>query len=191
MDRRAVEEAVRALLRAMGHDAVGELAATPGLAAEAWCEELVAGERLDPAALLGEGAVPAEPPTGLVALRDLAVVTVCPHHLLPAHGRGDVFYLPGERVAGLGAVARALDALGRRLALQEETGERMARLLVEALGARGALCRLRLVHTCLVARGARQAGSMVETIAVAGSLAAAGADRELALAALAAERSQT
>ena len=62
-----------------------------------------------------------------------------------------------------------------------QIGTAVADLLVDELGAVGALCHLRLTHTCLSARGERQAGALVETIALAGSFTEPGPDRELAL----------
>jgi GTP cyclohydrolase I len=57
--------------------------------------------------------------------------------------------------------------------------------LVRELGARGALCRLVLTHTCLVGRGERKSGAIVETMAVAGAFAHASPERDLVLATLA------
>jgi GTP cyclohydrolase I len=184
-DRTAAAQAIAAFLRALGHEPVGDLAETPALVAQAWCEELLAGYRIDPAGVLRQGAAPcAAADPGLVVLRDLAVTLVCPHHLLPALGQATVIYQPVTLLAGLGAIARALDGLTRRLSFQETAGVEMAALLVEALGARGALCQLRLRHCCLSARGARQSQAWVESIAWAGSFATPGPDRDAALAAL-------
>ncbi len=77
-----------------------------------------------------------------------------------------------------------LDALSRRLTLQERIGADVVALLARELGARGALCRLSLTHACMVARGERKAGAVVETIAVSGTFAHASPDRDLAFAAL-------
>ena len=183
-DRDAAAEAVRLFLKALGKKAEGPLAQTPELVAEAWCHELLEGEGADAAAALGAEAIEAPAGSGTVALTGLSVTCVCPHHLLPSQGTADVVYLPGERVAGFGAISRALRALTRRLTLQEEASQAMADVLVEALGARGALCRMRLVHSCLVARGAREVGAAVETLSLSGSFVQAGPDRDLALASL-------
>ncbi|MEZ4437562.1 MAG: GTP cyclohydrolase I [Polyangiaceae bacterium] len=185
-DRQAVARAVEAFLLALGHRAEGPLAETPALVAEAWCDELLDGEGVDPAALLAAGAIELAPDqtSELVCLRDLAVSSMCPHHLLPSLGHADVIYRPAARVAGLGTIAQALRAATRRLILQEEAGALAAQSLVVGLGAHGALCRLRMTHSCLSARGAREHAARVETLSVAGSFAAGGADRALALAAL-------
>lgn len=178
VDREGAANAVAAFLKAIGHEPTGELAQTPELVAEAWCTELLSGHAQDPAAILREGSIPVDLKDSPVKLQGLAVTTICPHHLLPAHGSGDIIYLPGERVAGFGAIARCLRAATRRLTLQETAGATVARLLVHELGARGAICRLRLAHTCLIARGAREPQARVETLSIAGS------DRDFLLGAL-------
>jgi GTP cyclohydrolase IA len=189
VNRDGAARAVADLLRALGYEPEGPLAATPALVADAWCEELLDGAHQDPLAILRAAAMPATATLrGLVTLRDLAVTSMCPHHLLPSHGWADVVYLPGEAVAGFGAIVEALRALTRRLTLQEQAGGEMADALVAALGARGAACRLRLRHGCLIARGAREPAALIESLALAGSFAEAGPDRELALAALGAAR---
>lgn len=184
MDREAAKEAIAAFLRAIDRPPVGELAQTPELVARAWCDEILSGYADDPSAIIANGSMANERDTGLVTLRDLHVTTMCPHHLMPGHGTADIVYLPGARLAGFGAIARALHALMRRLTLQEHAGADMADLLMDHLGARGAACRLRMFHTCLSARGNRERGASIETLAVRGSFADAGADRDLALGAL-------
>jgi len=117
-----------------------------------------------------------------VIVRDLAVATLCPHHLMPALGHAAVAYVPGTRLLGIGTLAGLLDAYARRLTLQETIGENVARALVEHAGALGACCELTLAHSCMSARGTRQADARVRSLATAGSLALPEAAAQLALA---------
>jgi len=111
---------------------------------------------------------------GPVVLRDLAIVSVCPHHLLPSLGRATVAYLPGGLLLGLGTVARLVDAFARRLSFQEEIGSNVVAALMEQGRARGAWCRLDMQQLCVCARGTRQAGSLAQSSARAGVFAEAG-----------------
>ncbi|WP_437485001.1 GTP cyclohydrolase I [Sorangium sp. So ce1014] len=184
IDRQRAARAIEEFLRALGRDLEGELAGTGERVADAWADDLIEGEAIDAAAVLREGAMETGPfERGLVVARELSVTTMCPHHLLPGHGTGIVAYLPGARVAGIGTIAHVLDALARRLTLQERIGGQLVELLVSELGARGALCKLTLTHTCLIARGERKAGAVIETVAVAGAFADPGPERDLAFAA--------
>lgn len=186
IDRAAAARAIEDFLRALGHEPEGELAGTGERVADAWADDLLEGEAIDAAALLREGALDLDAAgSGLVLVRDLSVTTMCPHHLLPAHGTATVAYMPGARVAGIGTIAHVVDVLAHRLTLQERISDDVVALLVHELGARGALCRLALTHSCLIARGERKTGSIVETLAVAGTFAVASPDRDLAFLALA------
>jgi len=181
--RRGIEE----FLRGLGHDPSlePELARTAERVVEAWTTDLLAGEDIDVKRVLREGSTPANTgERGVVVLRNLAAIAVCPHHLMPAVGSATVLYIPGDRIAGLGTVAKLVDAFSRRLVLQEEIGDHVAQALVNHLGARGALCRLSMMHTCLVARGERKHEARIDSLCLAGSLTQPGPDRELAMAEL-------
>lgn len=186
VDRRAAARAIADFLRAIGREPEGDLEGTPERVADAWADDLLEGESIDPAAILREGGLPCPPGgTQIVAVHDLVVATMCPHHLLPAYGAASVAFMPEGRLVGIGTLSHVLDVLARRLTLQETIGTRFVDLLTQELGARGAFCRLRLTHTCLVARGERKTGSVVETLALGGSFAEPTADRDVALAMLA------
>lgn len=169
VDKRAAAEAIDAFLRALGHEPVGELAGTGARVAAAWCDELLDGYGVEPAEILRDGSMDAgRGDHGPVVVRDLAVTTVCPHHLLPAHGTATVAYIPNRRLAGIGTIARVVDALAHRLALQEQIGEAIVRNIRNELEPHAALCILSLTHSCLIGRGERKSGSVVETMAIEG-----------------------
>lgn len=134
-------------------------------------------------AVLREGSLDlGEGPHAVVSVAEIAISTICPHHLLPSHGFAEIAYLPARRAAGLGAIAEAASTLARRPALQETLTADIANAVMEGLSALGAACRLDLSHTCFIARGERQPRSTVRTLSLAGSFL--GPDRELALVAM-------
>lgn len=172
-DREGAQRAIFAFLQALGYDcSQEELQGTPERVAAAFIDELVAGERADLSQLIRSGSEPVSGKApGLVLVRDIAITSVCPHHLLPAVGKASVAYLPGERLLGLGTVARLVEACARRLSLQESVGERVVQALLAHAGARGAFCKLELLHTCLSARGAEKPEARLVTLAHGGALA--------------------
>jgi GTP cyclohydrolase IA len=179
-DRERLRRAVAEMLAALGHRELGELEGTPERVADAWIDELLSGEQLDPLEALRGSKIELGPgPHGAVVLRRLRVATMCPHHLLPSLGSATIAYLPRERAAGLGALAQVVDTLSRRLTLHETLGESIANTLFEGLEAEGALCHLALRHSCFSARGEREAEAVVETLALTGSFV--DRDRPLAL----------
>jgi GTP cyclohydrolase IA len=172
MNREAARAAIRDFLLALGRDPEREpeLAETPARVVEAFADELLSGYGRDLATLVTKDSSPAPERAGLIAVRDIAVATMCPHHLMPALGRANVVYRPGERILGLGVIARLVDACARRLVLQETIGQDVVAALVKHAGARGALCEITLVHGCLSARGAQQMDARVTTVAQEGDL---------------------
>src|ERR1700761_7962169 len=129
MDREAAARAIDAFLVALGRDprSEPELVGTGARVAAAYADELFAGDAVDVDALLAQNVFPGDADT--VVVRDIPVATMCPHHLMPATGVATVAFAPGGRLVGVGTVARLLDAYARRLALQEQLGERTVALL--------------------------------------------------------------
>jgi GTP cyclohydrolase I len=184
VDRDGGARAIAAFLEALGYDPRSpEFAGTPERVVAAFADELLRGRDVDLGALLRDGSEPTNTDAGgLVIVRGVQAVTVCPHHLLPGLGSAIVAYLPGTRLIGLGAIARLVDACARRPTLQEHIGERVVSALIEHAGARGAFCELELLHTCFAARGAEQPEGRLVTVARAGELGRADAFAELSLA---------
>jgi GTP cyclohydrolase I len=186
VDRAAAARAIRDFLQALGFDPQNhaDLAETPERVTEAFADDLLSGEHVNIAELLQRGscAAPSSSKSGPVAVSEIRVATICPHHLLPALGVAHVVYLPGTSLLGIGTVAALVDAFARRLTLQEAIGEKVVTALMNHAGARGAYCELALEHSCLRARGERQTSALVRSSARAGELAGREALSEIALA---------
>ena len=178
MDRGKMEAGIRLFLEGMGERFPGDdLERTPARVADAWAEDLVAGYGTDPSAELTYTEAPER--AGLVLVRDIPFTSVCVHHLLPSFGRAHVAYLPGKRLAGLSKIARLLDALGRRLQIQERLTGQVLEALERCLQPQGAVVLLDAEHTCMTLRGARKEGSRLVTVASSGMYADAAARREV------------
>jgi|SRR5580658_3111899 GTP cyclohydrolase IA len=169
MDREAAARAIDAFLRALGHDPEHEphLRETGRRVAAAYADDLLSGYAVDVDAVLAANVFPGA--SGLVIVRDVAVATTCPHHLMPSSGSATVAFAPHERLVGIGTVAKVVDAFARRLALQEQIGHGIVVALQKHVAPRWVACRIVLSHTCMTARGERSHGARVETMARAGA----------------------
>lgn len=180
MGREAMEAAVAAFLEAAGADLSDpQLAETPRRVAEAWAEELLAGQGVEAATLLEGFAPPAG--EGAVVVTGLRYVGVCPHHLLPYQGTAHLAYLPGERAVGFSKLARLVQTLGARLVLQEQLAQDLCGALSGPLGAQGAAAVLEGSHACMTLRGVRQAEATVTCTAYSGAYAGADSPHRRAL----------
>lgn len=177
VDRTAAASAIDAFLKAIGRDPAREpdLAGTGARVADAYVDELCAGYAVDTRALL-EGSAIDGGGAGLVVVRDIAITTMCPHHLLPASGTATVAMMTRARLVGVGTIASLVEAHARRLTLQERIGEAVVSDIEAVLAPAWVGCRLVLVHGCMVARGERAVGSRVETVAIRGLASDASSD---------------
>ncbi|HLS93375.1 MAG TPA: GTP cyclohydrolase I [Microbacterium sp.] len=186
VDTERVAALTRELLQAIGEDPDRPgLRETPARVAQA-AAELYGGVGADPAAPLARtidvsrGPAPETVPTGAVLVRDIGFRSMCEHHLLPFEGRAHIAYLPGERVVGLGSLAKVLDIASSRPQVQERLGEQVADAIASGLDARGVFVMLDAEHECMRARGERRPDSSTVTVAARGELATEAARAEMA-----------
>lgn len=157
-----MREAVRAFLHACGLDVNGtELEATPENVAKAWTESFIDGYETDPAEILETSyeSKGAEDASETVLVKDIPFHGMCPHHLLPFHGRAHVAYVPGRKLASLSSLARLVDCFAHRLEIQETVTRQIAEALMEHLDAAGAAVVLDSDQTCMTARGVERTGA--------------------------------
>jgi GTP cyclohydrolase I len=166
-DRNALRRAADLFLRATGEtDLRRDMRRTPRRVADAWANDLLSGYTADPEGLL-TSSFPSKD-RDLVVLRDVHFVSVCVHHLLPFHGTAHVGYLPHGRLVGLSKIVQLVDALSRRLQLQERLTRQVTSAIQTALRPAGAACRIEAEHFCMTARDARRRGVRVVTSAYSG-----------------------
>lgn len=152
----------RGLIEAAGEDVAREgLLKTPQRAAKAW-NFLTSGYESDPVEIL-RSAVFEEDYSSLVLVRDVEFYSLCEHHLLPFFGRAHVAYVPDGRIVGLSKVPRMLDAIARRLQVQERMTKEAADALTAALQPKGVAVWIEASHMCMMMRGVEKQGSTTAT----------------------------
>lgn len=168
IDHERIERAVREILSAIGEDPDRDgLVRTPARVAEMYAE-ICSGLTEDPAKHL---VVTFEADHDeMVLVRDIALYSVCEHHLVPFHGRAHVAYIPNEdgRITGLSKLARLVDGFAKRPQVQERLTTQIADALVAALAPRGAFVMIEAEHLCMSMRGVRKPGTLTVTSAVRG-----------------------
>lgn len=168
MDRAAAARAIDEFLIAIGRDpkTEPELRGTGARVADAFVDELCSGYAVDVDALLRGNVL--EGGGGIVELRDVAITTTCPHHLMTGIGKATIGFAPTNKIVGVGALARLLDAFARRLTLQETIGEGVVSAIEKNLSPRWVACRIEMTHACMTARGERTHGARLVTYAMRG-----------------------
>ncbi len=167
VDLAKVEQATRLLLEGIGEDPNRQgLQDTPQRVARMW-RELVAG--MDQKAADIMKVIPVEDYDEIILLRDIPVVSVCEHHLVPFIGRAHVAYLPKKgKVTGLSKLARIVEMEARKLQIQERMTAAIADDIMNALESRGVMVVVEAEHLCMTIRGAQKPGTVTVTSVVRG-----------------------
>ena len=147
------EEAVRVLIEFAGENANREgLLETPARVARAY-GEWFRGYKEDPQKFLTKTFEDVDGYDDIVLLRNIELVSTCEHHMAPIIGKVHVAYLPNKRIVGLSKIVRVVDALARRLQVQERLTSEIATTIEDGLNARGVAVMIEAEHFCMRTRG--------------------------------------
>jgi GTP cyclohydrolase I len=166
MDNEAIEYHIRGLLKAIGEDPDREgLKETPSRVARMY-EEVFEGIQYsnhEIAEKFGK-LFDTHPDTGTVVVRDIGVFSYCEHHMaLMYNMHVNVAYIPKDKVIGLSKIARICDLAAKRLQLQERLGSDIAEIMTEATGSQDVGVVIAGTHSCMTARGIRNASARTVT----------------------------
>jgi len=182
IDRGRIQRAVREILLAIGEDPDRDgLARTPARVADMF-GEVFAGLREDPASHLTVRFDADH--DEMVMVKDIDLVSLCEHHLVPFMGKAHVAYIPGDdgRITGLSKLARLVDGFARRPQVQERLTTQIADTINEVLSPKGVLVVIEAEHLCMSMRGVKKPGALTVTSAVRGLFKTNAATRAEAMA---------
>ena len=166
IDTKAIEEHIRGILVALGEDPEREgLIETPARVARMYEEvfEGIAYSNSYIAKMFGK-TFEAPANAGPVIVRDIEVFSYCEHHMALMYDMSvSVAYIPKDRVIGLSKIARICDMAAKRLQLQERLGSDIAEIMTEATGSPDVGVVIAGTHSCLTARGIRNASARTVT----------------------------
>ncbi|WP_139991628.1 GTP cyclohydrolase I FolE [Paenibacillus paridis] len=165
-NREQIEHHIKEILKLIGEDVEREgLLETPARVTRMY-EEIFAGYEVDPREVLG--VTFDEQHEELVIVKDIVYYSQCEHHMAPFFGKAHIGYLPSGKIAGLSKLARLVEAVTRRLQVQERITSQLADILAEELQPNGVMVVVEGEHLCMCARGVKKPGSMTVTSAVRG-----------------------
>ncbi len=165
-NREQIEHHVQQILRLIGEDVDREgLLDTPARVARMY-EEIFAGYAVDARDVLG--VTFDEQHEELVIVKDITYYSQCEHHMAPFFGKIHIGYIPSGKIAGLSKFARLVEAVTRKLQVQERITSEIADILEEVLKPHGVMVIVEGEHLCMCARGIKKPGSKTVTSAVRG-----------------------
>ena len=169
IDSASIEKAVHQLLLAVGENPRREgLKETPCRVARMY-QEILSGMADDPIDQLK--VYTAKNEDEMILVKDIAFHSLCEHHLLPFFGKVHIAYIPrGNKITGFSSLVKVVEAMAKRLQLQERLAADIADLLMKKLKPLGVLVVVEAEHLCLTMRGVKKPGSSVVTSAIRGGM---------------------
>ena len=167
IDLEKIAQGVRLMLEGIGEDPDRDgLRKTPERVADFYAE-LTEGMWEDPSEHVKP--LPGDSHDEMVIVKDIAIASVCEHHLAPFVGKCHIAYIPkGGRIVGLSKLARVAEIYARRLQVQERLTQEIANTLFKELEPLGVMVVIEAEHTCMTLRGVKKSGSKTITSCVLG-----------------------
>ena len=167
VDLSRIASGVKLILEGIGEDPNREgLVDTPKRVAEMYVE-LTAGMHEDAAEHIV--ALSGNKHDEMVIVKDIAIASLCEHHLAPFVGKCHIAYIPKNgNILGVSKLARLAETFARRLQLQERLTSEIANTLFEQLKPLGVMVVIEAEHTCMTLRGVKKPGAQTVTSAVLG-----------------------
>ncbi len=161
------EQAVKTMLEIIGENTQREgLIKTPTRVFKSY-EYMTSGYAQSPNNVLGEALFESDNDQ-MVIIKDIEFYSMCEHHLLPIIGRAHVAYIPNGKVVGLSKIPRMVDIFARRLQIQEQLTEQIAKAIDDVIAPKGVGVVIQARHMCMEMRGVEKTHSNTTTSALRG-----------------------
>jgi GTP cyclohydrolase I len=128
---------------------------------------LTMGYSLDPCKILNSAKF-REDYKQMVIVKDIDLYSMCEHHMLPFFGKAHVAYIPDGHITGLSKIARVVEALSRRLQVQERLTMQIRDCIQDCLNPLGVAVVIEAQHMCMQIRGVQKQNSVTTTSAFTG-----------------------
>ncbi len=153
----------REIIKLLGEDPTREgLLKTPMRAAKAmWFA--TQGYRQNPKAILRQ-AIFEYAGSRMIVVKDIEFYSFCEHHILPFFGTVSVGYIPDGSMIGLSKLPRLVNAVARKLQVQERLTAEICREVSDVLSAKGVMAVCSARHLCIQMRGVEKQMSATDTI---------------------------
>jgi GTP cyclohydrolase I len=161
------EALARAIIRAVGEDPDRARLRRTAARFVRSLRHLTSGSEEDVHAIVRSGIVSTRR-RKMVLVRDIPIVSLCEHHVLPFFGRCHVAYIPDRKVLRQSNLARLIDSFCRRLQVQERLTSQIATTLGKIIEPRGVGVVIEAAHLCMMMRGVEKANTQAVTSSMLG-----------------------
>ena len=108
----------------------------------------------------------------MVVVKNIEFYSFCEHHILPFFGTVSIGYIPDGSMIGLSKLPRLVNAIARKLQVQERLTAEICREISETLSTKGVIVVCNASHLCMQMRGVETQQASTDTIDYNGAFAA-------------------
>jgi len=163
-----IEGHMRSILRILGLDLEDDsLKNTPRRVAKMYVEEIFSGLNPNnkPSVTLFENKYQY---SQMLVEKDIALYSMCEHHLVPIYGKAHVAYISNGEVIGLSKINRIVKYFSKRPQVQERLTRQIAQELKKTLKTNDVAVVIDAAHMCVAARGVEDVNSATVTADLSG-----------------------
>jgi len=163
-----IEDHMRSILQILGMDLNDDsLKQTPRRVAKMYVKEIFSGlnPQNKPSVTLFENKYRY---SQMLVEKDIALYSMCEHHLVPIYGRAHVAYISNGEVIGLSKINRIVKYFSKRPQVQERLTRQIAHELKRTLKTQDVAVVIDAAHMCVAARGVEDVNSATVTADLSG-----------------------
>lgn len=160
LDDLSMQEAIKRLISWIGDDPDRkELIDTPSRMMRAF-KEWFSGYELSPKKILASKMFLNDMGvTQPIVVKNIDFLSHCEHHFAPIVGKAHIAYIPDKHIVGLSKIPRVVEALSKRLQIQERLTTQIANIIQEVLNPKGVAVFIKASHFCTQTRGIKNPSS--------------------------------
>ena len=163
-----IQPLIKDLLKALGENPRREGLANTPARVERSLTFLTEGGKQNISTLF-QGARFTERYDEMVLVKDIDFFSLCEHHMIPFFGKCHVAYIADGKILGLSKMPRLVDALSRRLQVQERLTCQIAEALQKYLQPKGVAVVMEAQHLCVMMRGVQKQNTRMVTSSMLGT----------------------
>ncbi len=100
---------------------------------------------------------------GMIIIKDIAMSSLCAHHLLPFTGKAHIGYVVKDKICGASKLVRTLEKFSSKPQTQEKLTMEVANFLDKNLKPEGVAVVIEAAHDCMKIRGVKNPSSVMIT----------------------------
>ena len=143
-----LKNAVNDILSYVGEDASRKELSNTAECFKETIDVMLSGYKIDIDTIF-TSIMPSDGYDDVITIKDIDLLSVCEHHLLPSFGTVNISYVPSDKIAGISDFVKLVNALSHRLQIQERLTLQIGEAINKYLSPKGVSICIKATHFCM------------------------------------------